>query len=141
MPINPSDLSKITDLLQVCGLPADDCADCIDEFIGCYDVDRLIAVGAIQTAGNYGQLRSLAVSPDFRARGLARRIVERLVDDASQKGLTRLYLLTETAAEFFKTAGFSVCPRDSAPLEVQQLKQFSSICPASADCLSLMLSN
>jgi N-acetylglutamate synthase-like GNAT family acetyltransferase len=50
-------------------------------------------------------------------------------------GLTHLYLLTETAKDFFLKRGYHVVPRAAAPTALQTTAEFKSLCPASAICM------
>jgi amino-acid N-acetyltransferase len=52
--------------------------------------------------------------------------------NARKKGLTTLYLLTQTAEKYFEKKGFEKIARDQTPHEVQQSKEFSHLCPSTA---------
>ncbi len=86
-----------------------------------------------------GLLRSLAVEPDRRARGIARSLYERLLADASQAGITALYCLTNTADGFFTGLGFGPVPRLEAPQGIQATAEFSGLCPSSTRLYSRRL--
>ena len=88
---NTGQLAVTEALLQACGLPHEDCHKHIDNFIGIFDNNNLIASGGIETLGEYGLLRSVAVQDRFRGRGLARQIVDRLHEQARNDGLKALY--------------------------------------------------
>jgi amino-acid N-acetyltransferase len=47
-------------------------------------------------------------------------------------GISQVYLLTNTAANFFAWLGYQVMKRTDAPLPIQSTAQFSSLCPDSA---------
>ncbi len=76
-------------------------------------------------------LRSLAVHPDFQGTGLGSRLVDRIIEGAKGKGISRLFLLTDTAEEFFKKRGFAVVTRDKVPYDMKQSIEFTTLCTSS----------
>jgi amino-acid N-acetyltransferase len=124
---NESDVLK---LLIACKLPTEDVdlnsqqfwiAKSDGEIAGCIGLER---------AGNYGLLRSLAVDSNFRNRGIARILINHLIENA--QGIVDLYLLTKTVDQYFIRHGFVREAREVAPKEIQQTKQFLMLCPSSA---------
>ena len=83
-----------------------------------------------------GLLRSVAVVPALRGKGMAKGLVSALENRAGTLGLRHLWLLTTTAPNFFRRLGYVDTPRTQAPAAVQQSGEFKSLCPASAVCLS-----
>lgn len=57
------------------------------------------------------ELRPIVVDPQFRGTGIAQRLVQRLLQDASQRGFPRLFLVAEAANAaanaFYRKVGFS----------------------------------
>jgi amino-acid N-acetyltransferase len=53
------------------------------------------------------------------------------------RGLRAVYLLTTTAADYFRRFGFEDARRDEAPAVLQRSSEFASVCPASAACLAM----
>jgi len=51
---------------------------------------------------------------------------------ARQRGVRRIYLLTETADRFFPRFGFRRIVRDQVEPAVRQSVEFRSVCPESA---------
>ncbi len=89
----------------------------------------------LEVHGDAGLLRSLAVAPANRGRGLGTLLVDRVEQEARGLGLAELVLLTETADEFFAERGYQVVPRGSVPAAVQASAEFRALCPASATCM------
>ena len=58
---------------------------------------------------------------------------------ARRQGITHVYLLTETAANFFPRFGFRPVDRSQVPPAVQNSIEFTSLCPASALAMELRL--
>jgi amino-acid N-acetyltransferase len=55
-----------------------------------------------------GEIRSVAVAPDYRGRGLGSRLVQTCLEEARVLGLSEIFLLT-LVPDFFKSFGFRVC--------------------------------
>lgn len=133
-------LHQLEALLSSNGLPADDCAEQGDIFCGIFDADELIAGGGLEPAGDYSLLRSVVVKPSCRGRGLARVISEYLLEQARSQGRTSVYLLTESAENYFENLGFVRVARKKVPQAIAETRQFASLCPDSASCLMTDLS-
>ena len=140
-PARADDLTAIVELLTACGLPASDlsAAHLADFFVATAN-DRLIGVAGVERLERVGLLRSLAVAPDCRNAGLAHRLVTASEERAkSLHGISDLYLLTTTAADYFLQRGYREVPRASVPGGVAAHPQFLGLCPASARCLGKSL--
>ncbi len=128
-------LPRLEILLTANGLPADDCAEQLAAFHAIFDDGRLVAAGGLETAGEFALLRSVVVHPEYRRRGLAARMTEFLLQLAREQEIKAVYLLTETAADYFEQRGFNRVDRASAPAEISATRQFEALCPDSAICL------
>lgn len=95
-----------------------------------------MAAGALQRFGTSALLRSVVVAPERRRSGLGRTIVSELERLACSAKISRLILLTQTAADFFSRQGFRAIERSSAPEDMQVSEEFRSLCPSSAICMS-----
>jgi len=130
------DFAPLCALLAECGLPnADLTLASLAHFRIARDDSRLVAVAGLTTLGQVGLLRSVAVAPAYRGRGLASGLVDALEREARRLGLGALYLLTDSAAEFFTRRGYVPLPREAAPAAVRDSAEFTHLCPASALCL------
>jgi N-acetylglutamate synthase-like GNAT family acetyltransferase len=71
---------------------------------------KVIACGRLQDNGNnVGQIRYMAVSPEFRGQGFAKMILQSLEDQARLKGLTTIELQArENAMEFYLSQGYTL---------------------------------
>ena len=134
------DIHVIRKLLAEADLPE---AGLLDQFPAAYVVARrgpeIVGVAGLEIYGRAGLLRSVAVAPDLRGGGLGRRLVAERIVVARAKALDVIYLLTTTAAEYFRAAGFRPASRDEAPAALAASPEFAGVCPASASCLALRL--
>jgi amino-acid N-acetyltransferase len=55
-----------------------------------------------------------------------------VLQQALVEGLENVYLLTETAEEFFLRIGFHVLDREYVPTRIRTSVEFASLCPTSA---------
>ena len=119
-------------LLKAANLPVTDIPNTLDNFLVALIDDEVIGVAGIEIYGSCGLLRSVAVSANHRGLGIAGNLVERIVLFANAKGLSDLYLLTETASAYFNKKGFIPIERGDVPTEIKVSSEFSHICPVSA---------
>lgn len=95
----------------------------------------MIGTVGLEVLGEAALLRSLAVSPDHRCKGVAEELVRAIESDAKSRRVETLYLLTLTAADFFARKGYRRTDRQQAPAALQDTTEFKSVCPASAVCM------
>jgi len=53
-------------------------------------------------------LADVFVKPEYRRRGIATSLIERIEDEARSAGITRLYLYTPDAADLYRRLGWNV---------------------------------
>jgi amino-acid N-acetyltransferase len=126
-------------LLRASDLPADDLRLGKDLFIGYYEGTQLVGTGALEIYGEYGLLRSLSVKIGIRGKSVGSRITDYILDQAREKKLKGVYLLTETAHGFFLKKGFTDVSRENVPPGLKASSEFTTVCPASAVCMHLLL--
>ena len=135
-PASAEDLIAIRALLERSGLPTSDLETTQPEFAVIRESGQVIAAGALQRFGSSALLRSVVVTPDRRGSGLGRAIVGELERLARASQVSRLILLTQTAADFFAHQGYRAVERSSAPEDMQRSEEFRSLCPSSAGCMT-----
>jgi len=133
------DLARIEQLLAASALPLDGVREALKGFAIAEENGTLLGVVAVENCGDYGLLRSAAVEPGVRNRGIGRRLVERAIDNARAHRVKALYLLTTTAEKYFPLFGFETVSRDTVPDEVRETVEFKDACPASATVMRLVL--
>ena len=130
-------VAEVSSLLTACGLPvADIRADAARHFFGVRSDGSLVAVVGLELYPPCGLLRSLAVAPARRGRGLARGLVAYAESYAAARHVETLFLLTTDSAEFFLRLGYLPLSRANAPSAIQATAQFSGLCPATSALLS-----
>jgi amino-acid N-acetyltransferase len=140
VPAQPSDLPAVVALLSRCGLPTGDLgAAHLTHFTLCKRGEALLGTVGLEPLGDLALLRSLAVAPEARGRGLGHALWERARAAAAGGGAATLYLLTTTAEPLFARWGFRRLERDAAPEAVRATPEFGALCPSSAVLMTLAL--
>lgn len=129
------DLPEVIELLTLNDLPTDDLVGGKVLFFGIKKESKLVACIGLEKCKDVGLLRSLVVDDAFRSQGLARALVDCLETEAKMIGYRSLYLLTISAGTFFKKLGYKLTQKDTVPKAIKLSKQYSVLCPDSADIL------
>ena len=120
-------------LLSAAGLPTTDLpSGRLEHFWGCGNPDKPNGIVGLEIHGPYGLLRSLVVDEAYRNRGCAKALVSALERYARLEGLSCMYLLTETAEQFFSSLGYEVVARSEVPDPIRATREFSGLCPHDA---------
>ena len=134
----PRDAERVEALLSASHLPLDGVREALECFVLAEQDDRVVGVAGIERCGggDHALLRSVAVEPAWRSRGLGRELVTRAIALAEARGAKALYLLTTTADRYFPSFGFRRIERSEVPADVQATAEFRGACPASATVMS-----
>jgi amino-acid N-acetyltransferase len=89
----------------------------IRDFVLAFSGDKLVGCGALHFySPTSGEVRSLAVDPEAKSRGVGRAIVEALEREARECGLHSIFAFTYVSA-FFEKLGFVEVERGELPLK------------------------
>ncbi|MHA2064382.1 MAG: arsenic resistance N-acetyltransferase ArsN2 [Candidatus Thorarchaeota archaeon] len=130
---NPSELSSILNLLMEVDLPGEGVKDHISNFLTLKssdmdsDMEPWGCVG-LEIYNDSALLRSMAVTPEHQGKGLGTVLTEAIIEDARKKDIKTLFLLTDTAEDFFIRFGFHVVERELVPKDVKQSIEFAKLC-------------
>jgi len=130
---------EVDALIAASGLPLDDIERCRDHQLVLSDGDAIVGTAALEGRGKDAILRSVAVASSHRGRGLGDVLVRAAIRHARDQRLRALYLLTETAADFFPRFGFERSPRDAAPSAVRASAEYCTVCGSDAVAMTLAL--
>jgi amino-acid N-acetyltransferase len=119
-------------LLQLEKLPVEDLPISLDNFFVALDAGKVIGAIGLEKYNNFGLLRSMVVSREHRNNNLAANLILRLENYAIEIGIDCMYLLTETAAEYFERKGYQRVKREEVPNALHESSEFSHVCPVSA---------
>ena len=138
-PAVEADVPAIKDLLTSASLPTAGVDDHWQTFLVARDGDKLIGCGGAEAYPTAALIRSIAVDPAYRSRGVGRRIVRQLLDRLASRGLREFYLLTTTAEDYFARRGFKKIDRDEVHPQLMASRELQDACPASATCMRLVM--
>jgi amino-acid N-acetyltransferase len=134
-PVSDGDVSRLRELLEEASLPLDGLLEVPTTVLIAREAGEVVGGGALEEHGSYGLLRSLVVARRSRGRGVGTELVSGL-EDAGEH-LEEIYLLTETAPDFFVSRGYQPIERDSAPDSVRASIEWSVACGDSAVAMRL----
>lgn len=139
-PARGHDLAPALELLRRSDLPEKGVADGFGHYFVVHDDMQLVGLAGLEIHGEDGLVRSVVVEPDYRGQGLAKALVDSVVERARRLQLRALYLLTTTAHDYFGRRGFADCPRDLAPEAIRESWEFSTGCPTTSSFMKRVLS-
>lgn len=122
-----SDWATVRSLLEEASLPLEGLDGCWSTWVAVEDHD-VVATASLERHGQSFLLRSVAVSPDHRRRGIGAQLVATAVRTAGQP----VVLLTETAADWFGRHGFEVSSRSGLDAALGASPELQHLCPDSA---------
>jgi amino-acid N-acetyltransferase len=131
-PAAPADLPAILDLLDASNLPRAGLDEHVGSTLVARENGRIVGSAALELYGPAALLRSVAVAPPLRGRGLGATLTAAALDLARRRGARTVYLLTETAAQFFPRFGFRLITRADVEPAVMQSQEFTTACPKGA---------
>ena len=137
--LDPSYTAKVKGILSQSKLPVEDLDLTTQQFIGITSDTKLIGIGALELYGSSALLRSMAVIYSGQNKGLGSQLVKELLNLARLNEVKNLFLLTETAENFFSKNGFKVVNRADVPQAILQTEEFTNLCPKTAVCMKLTL--
>ena len=136
----PEDLQEVLELLERNALPQDGLRDHLGTALVARDDRTVVGSAALEVYGTAALLRSVAVDEGLRGRGLGRQLTGAALELARRQGVRDVYLLTETAGDFFPRFGFRAIERSAVAPVVQQSVEFTCACPAGALAMVLSMS-
>ncbi|GGH07875.1 arsenic resistance N-acetyltransferase ArsN2 [Mucilaginibacter phyllosphaerae] len=135
--IKPAELYRddVIELLTAQNLPVSDLPGVLSNFYVATQNAQIAGVAGLEIYGNYGLLRSVAVHANSRGRGIAAALLDKIEGLAAKKQLNALYLLTETAADYFEQKGYEHIARMDIPDAIKESSEFKQVCPDTATAM------
>ncbi|MCX5746304.1 MAG: GNAT family N-acetyltransferase, partial [Proteobacteria bacterium] len=126
-PAQRADMASVRALLGSAGLASEPARD---EQFGSYVVLRnergVVGSVALEVHGDDAILRALAVDPEARGAGYGWMLADMALSQARWRGVRRIYLLTESASDFFAAKfGFRVVDRSTLSKAVAHSETFT----------------
>jgi len=90
----------------------------IREFLLAEEETQLVGVASLHILwSDLAEIRALAVSSEYKRKGIGTKIVKALEEEAKELGVTKLFALTYQP-EFFKYCGYEEVSKDQMPQKV-----------------------
>ncbi len=103
----------------------------IGRFLVLEDKDQLAGCVALELYGaDLAEIRSLAVSPEIRGRGLGGRLVQHALMEARRRKIARVFAVTQSP-DFFTRRGFARSSRQALP---EKIERDCNTCPKRRTC-------
>lgn len=135
-----NDLDAVELLLAACELPVVRIAPHIKTFfVAETDDKKLVGVLGMLADGDKALLRSFAVAPSYRKRGVGQALVRAALTQLRKESCNEAYLLTQTAETYFARLGFSVIDRTAMPQALLVESGLDRACPCSSVCMKYKL--
>lgn len=125
------DLPAVEALLRSAGLPLDGVAEAFANGVVARDGGRVVGCAAVELHGRAALVRSVAVDPGARGRGLGATLVAAAEGIARTAGAREAYLLTATAEGWFARLGYVSIPRSEAEPAIGASIEFQVACTRS----------
>jgi amino-acid N-acetyltransferase len=139
LPAQGVDWSAIRAVVTAGGLPLDGLEQHLATTIVARDGGGILGCAALELYGGDALLRSVAVASERRRTGVGLALTAAAIELARRHGVRTIWLLTETAAEFFPRFGFEPTSRGAVPASVRASVEFTSACPETATVMMLPL--
>ncbi len=138
----PDNLLAVLQLLETVDLPTEGVKEHFFSFLvglktsaDSPDSAQVIACVGLELYIPSALLRSLAIHPSYQGKGLGKKMVEAASTLAKKNNVRQLFLLTDSAVDFFYKLGFTNINRNLVPQGVRQSIEFTKLCPT-APCLA-----
>lgn len=126
-------LDEARSLLKRTGLTVADLDTALLEcFLAIEDDGQVVAIAGAEVHDGVALLRSVATEPERRQQGRASEVVAAVEQLLREDGISDVYLLTESAVEYFLRRGYCEVSRDTAPVAIAATEQYRALCPDSA---------
>lgn len=133
-----SDLPAMNNLLTENGLTTSGIRENLCNFLVAQE-EKIIGVIGSEFKGNNVMLRSLAISPEVRKRGIGMALMKHSLEKARAAGMEEVYILTNTAEKFASRLGFYQIKRSEIPVDLMESSALNQFCPSSSTCMKLEL--
>jgi len=133
------DLDAVLSLLGARSLLLEGVRDHVLTMLVASQDNLVVGSAALEMYADGALLRSVAVVESMQGHGLGRRLTEAALQLATELGAPAVYLLTNTAGNYFPKLGFARIERATVPDGVKSSVEFTAACCDSAVVMRKLL--
>ena len=134
-----NDIEQIKSLLQANDLPVVGVAQHWKNFLVADKQDCVLGALGAHYDDKKALLRSFAVNGGQRNSGIGKELLQSMLLEMQSRGIKEVFLLTETAANYFIREGFVAICRAEIPQNLLKESGLDQACPCSSQCLKRQL--
>jgi amino-acid N-acetyltransferase len=136
-PATLEDLPSVLNLLETAKLPTAGVSDHIQNFRLEFHNNTLLGCAGLEIHGQTGLLRSVMVNTAERSHGIGTKLVNAILQHVKIQQLSTIFLLTESAQNYFPRFGFKQVSRAEIPTNLYASEELRGACPDSAVVMML----
>ena len=121
-------LQDVEKLLLMVNLPIEGVKKSFSNFFIVQKQNMIIGCAGIEIYEEVGLLRSIAIDESSQKQGIGQMMVNKIEEFAIKEGVKNLYLLTDTAEQFFLRLNYQKIPRNRTDSRIKQTIEFTTIC-------------
>lgn len=135
-PASRNDLPDLLTLLERSDLPKDGITNHVATALVARKANLIVGSAALELYGAEALLRSVTVDEPLRGQGIGRKLTDAALELARRHKIKTVFLLTETASQFFLRFGFRQVSRSQVPDTVKRSVEFTSACRTGAQVMA-----
>lgn len=137
--VTKQDEAAVRRMLFQSGQPYEEFSAHLDHFLVARRAKDIVGAIGLEYQGGTGLLQSIVVEDRERRRGIGRRLCIEMIKCAQLAGVRELYVLTESAENFFASCGFKRIDRDATPKAIATRRPSSEPRLVPAICMKLSI--
>lgn len=134
-PTRSNELSHLEALLDAHKLCFNDLKSQGVELFSVTNEGKLVGFFGYEVFGESALFRSFIVVPEERGKNYGIHIWNMAKDQLKARRVKDVYLLTNTATEFFEKVGYLPFERSNVPATIAQTSEFTTFCPSDSVCM------
>ncbi|NPD87402.1 MAG: GNAT family N-acetyltransferase [Asgard group archaeon] len=129
------DLNILKEFMKKLNLVYEEIEKHLEDFFIIRVENKTVGCAGIEHYDDVGLLRSVGIDEELQGKGLGKKIVTKMIDYALEKGIVNLYLITNSAEDFFKKFDFTIVSRSEVDSRIQQTYEYTTGCEETASVM------
>jgi amino-acid N-acetyltransferase len=133
------DFAPVKFLLESESLPIAGVEEHLEDFLVAEQAGQIVGVIGLEVYDETALLRSHVVQKGLQGMGIGSLLYNEVLRHATELGVRKLVLLTNTAEAYFAARGFKKIDAKSVNGPVTSSVEFTGACPSHAACMEMTL--